>query len=85
MVYQKQKITLPMPAHYHPHDASWIDQRLAYCTDIKERLKVCQAYSDVYQAEHEKEPHKVRKDGKARRAANARLRLFIQKKFRVFQ
>jgi hypothetical protein len=73
-----------MPLNYFSHDEQWINSQLAYCVDVVERTKVCQAYSKVYLQAHDAEPHEVRKDGKARYAANSRLREYVAKKFRVF-
>jgi len=48
---------------------------------IEERGKLCSAYAKCYRDAYAAEPNEVRKDGKARREANTRLREYINKKF----
>ena len=69
-----------MPANYHPDDAQYIDGKLSMIS-IEERGKLCSAYAKCYQNAYAAEPNEVRKDGKARREANTRLREYINKKF----
>jgi len=84
MAYHKPKrITLEMPQHHHKDDAEWIDSKLSTLQQ-DERGKVCFAYNNVFVKAHNAEPAPHRKDGKARFAANNRLRIYIAKKFAVF-
>ena len=82
--YQREKITYgELPKSHHNDDKGWINTMLAPLQQ-DERCKVCVAYSNVFDSAftEEKLPH--RKDGKARFAANNRLRIYINKKFAVF-
>ena len=69
-----------MPANYHPDDAQYIDGKLSM-VGIEERGKLCSAYAKCYRDAYTAEPNEVRKDGKARREANTRLREYINRKF----
>jgi hypothetical protein len=72
-----------MPSHYHPDDAKIISARLGMLEPVL-RSEVCAAYAKAYLEAWEAEsvPHK--KHNKARFAANTRLRIFIGKRFAVF-
>lgn len=72
-----------MPSYYHPDDAKIISARLAML-DPALRSQVCDAYAKAYLEAWEAEPLSYRKHGKARFAANTRLRVFIGKRFAVF-
>jgi hypothetical protein len=82
-MYGKNKPAGAMPSHYFPHDKKWIEEKLAIL-NIVERARVCAAYSHVYLTTLEAEPSEIKKENAARRAANERLRVFIDKKTRVF-
>ena len=69
-----------MPANYHHDDAQYIDGKLSMI-GIEERGKLCYAYAKCYRDAYAAEPNEVRKDGKARREANTRLREYINRKF----
>ena len=69
-----------MPANYYQDDAQYIDDKLSMVS-IEERGKLCAAYAKCYRDAYAAEPNEVRKDGKARREANTRLREYINKKF----
>lgn len=73
-----------LPTYHHPHDEKWLNQKLSACRNNVERAKICKAYSDCYKAAYDNEPVEQKKDGKARFAANCRLRIYIAKKYRVF-
>ena len=76
MAYNNWKVGL-LPEDRHVSDTKWIAEQLGYLNDI-DREKVCDAYSKVFrEAEAEKE-------GSGRFTANTRLRLFIKKRFAVF-
>lgn len=72
-----------MPAHYYPDDAKVISARLGVLDPVL-RGEVCAAYAKAYREAWEAEPVSYRKVGKARFAANTRLRIFIGKRFAVF-
>ena len=72
-----------MPRHYHPDDAPWISAKLG-TLDPSLRSEVCAAYAKAYLEAWEAEQIGHRKHGKARFAANTRLRVFIGKRFAVF-
>ena len=78
--YSKKLSGGQMPASYHPDDAQYIDGKLSM-VGIEERGKLCPAYAKCYRDAYAAEPNEVRKDGKARREANTRLREYINKKF----
>lgn len=67
-----------LPNRHHEHDRKWIAEQLAKLPyDIA--IDVCGKYSAVYQHAFDSEPSEQRKDGKARVAANTRLRQFVEK------
>lgn len=72
-----------MPCYYYQDDAKIISARLAML-DQALRSQVCDAYAKAYREAWEAEPVSYRKIGKARFAANSRLRIFIAKRFAVF-
>ena len=72
-----------MPHHFHKDDGQWINGRLAPLKpDL--RFKICAAYTNVFNEAMDAEPLSHRKMGKARFAANNKLRIYIAKKFKVF-
>ena len=72
-----------MPESCHKDDEQWIFSKLATLHQ-DERMKICSAYTKAFNLAHDAEPLRHRKDGKARFAANNRLRIYIGKKFAVF-
>ena len=72
-----------MPRHYHPDDVQWMSAKLG-TLDPSLRAAVCDAYAKACREAWEAEPVSYRKIGKARFAANSRLRIFIAKRFAVF-
>lgn len=85
MAYHKtRKIDDVMPARYCQYDAEWIYKQLAYCRDLLERVKVCEAYSKVYAQAFDDETKEMKKTGTARRTANTRLRIYVRKKSQIF-
>lgn len=85
MAYTKPKqITGQMPQHCCDDDRQWINEKLLYCNNPIERRKVCEAYSKVYLEVFNSEQNEIKKEGRARFEANCRLRIYIAKKFRVF-
>ena len=75
-----------MPRHYHPDDAPWISAKLGMVEVLGPNMRhmVCESYAKAYLEAWEAEPLIYRKHGKARSAANTRLRVFIGKRFAVF-
>ena len=73
-----------MPHRYYKDDEQWIHTKLSPL-DPDTRFTVCAAYTKVFTEAHDAEPLPHRKMGKARAAANNRLRIYFHKKFeRVF-
>ena len=97
MAYNKPpKITGFMPEKMHKDDEQWIFAKLSVLSkkspwksgsnegEESERFKVCVAYTNVFNSAFNEEPLPHRKTGRARYAANNRLRIYIDKKFAVF-
>lgn len=82
MAYNQPKIGI-LPVDRCPADSKWINTQLGYLND-EDRKKVCNAYSKAFREAAEKEPLEHKQVNKGRFAANTRLRLFIEKRFRVF-
>lgn len=73
-----------MPHRYFKDDEQWIHLKLSPLEpDL--RFNVCAAYTKVFNEAFEAEPLSHRKMGRARFAANNRLRIYFHNKFeRVF-
>jgi len=95
MIEEDEEVLTPMPSdprlgrmprYYFPHDKKSIAEKLFRIESLGAgmRDKVCDAYAKAYQEAWNAEPLGHRKDGKARFAANTRLRIFIEKRFAVF-
>jgi hypothetical protein len=82
MAHKKSRLGL-LPFDRYPADNEWISEKLAYLND-DDRLKVCKAYSKAYREALEGEPLERKKINQGRFAANTRLRIFIKKRFAVF-
>jgi len=67
-----------LPNKYHPHDAKWIKEQLDKLPEDV-ALDTCGKYSAVYQMAYDDEPIGHIKPSTARRAANIRLREFVEK------
>jgi hypothetical protein len=67
-----------LPKLHHQHDKKWIEEQLkklppsALATAIK-------GYEKVFSESYDNEPIEHAKENAARRAANTRLRLYVQK------
>ena len=72
-----------MPRHYHQDDAPWISAKLG-TLEPSLRAEVCAAYSKAYLEAWQEEPIDHKRHGAARFKANTRLRIFIGKRFAVF-
>lgn len=82
MAYNQPKIGI-LPVDRCQADSKWINEKLGYLND-EDRKKVCNAYSKAFREGAALEPIEHKKEGAGRFAANTRLRLFIEKRFRVF-
>lgn len=80
--YQRQKLG-ELPKNHHQDDQRWLNENLAYL-DKDTRHKVCNSYSRVYRDAEHAEQNENKKSNKARFAANSRLRIFLKKRFAVF-
>jgi IS30 family transposase len=60
----------------HDHDRKWIDEQI---NKLPSRIhaQVRRKYAEAYMEAHNAEPVEHRKDGRARFAANTRLREFV--------
>lgn len=67
-----------LPDHYCKDDERWIADKLAELPQ-KARKNISMSYSDVYLEEYDKEPVQHKKENKARRAANTRLRKYVER------
>ncbi|EPG2238971.1 hypothetical protein [Providencia rettgeri] len=75
---------IPMPKHYFPDDAKWIQEMLLQLSPSA-RNRALVAYSNVYQEFWDVEPVPYKKDNVARHEANARLREFVRKYSKAMQ
>ncbi|HHQ2586106.1 TPA: hypothetical protein ACSPKR_003516 [Providencia rettgeri] len=75
---------IPMPKHYFPDDAKWIQEMLLQLSPSA-RNRALVAYSNVYQEFWDIEPVSYKKDNVARHEANARLREFVRRLSRSIQ
>lgn len=65
-----------LPEHHLEADAQWICQQLEGLTR-QQRERAIARYSEIYRQAFDLEPVDFRKENKARREANTRLRLFV--------
>lgn len=72
-----------MPDSYNQLDEQSIAAKLSMLPP-RERIKVANAYSDVYESAFDAEENEIKKGNRARFAANSRLRIYIEKKFAIF-
>ena len=72
-----------MPRHYHQDDAPWISAKLG-TLEPSLRAEVCAAYARADLEAWQEEPIEHKRHGAARFKANTRLRIFIGKRFAVF-
>ena len=82
MAFQKQQVGL-LPGARYVADTEWISEQLGYLSEI-EREKICEAYSKVFRQAVLNENVEHKKTNAGRFAANTRLRIFIKKRFAVF-
>lgn len=74
-----RKIRAVMPERYHKHDERWIDEQLNMVPVAVGRARIAHAYSDAYREAYDAEPVEHKKDNTARRSANTRLRVYIER------
>ncbi|EAA7987439.1 hypothetical protein BRR54_09475 [Salmonella enterica] len=67
-----------MPEHFFDADRAWIQEQLLQL-DPTTRVKISAKYAEVYRETWDTEPVPFRKDNRARRSANTRLRVYVQK------
>lgn len=77
-MYTTTFVKTVMPTAYCREDAAWIQEKLS-ALPASTRGKIACAYADAYQAAWDEEPVSYRKEGQARKAANKRLRVFIDR------
>lgn len=82
MAFQKQKIGA-LPHDRYVADVEWLNQQLGYLNE-EERETVCKAYSKVFREAVTNQPLEHKQINAGRFAANTRLRIFIKKRFAVF-
>lgn len=63
----------------HPDDKKWVTEQLKLLPTPLLRQQTLNKYNEVFQEAHNAEPLTHRKDGKARSAANNRLREYVGK------
>lgn len=63
---------------HHPQDLRWIEEQLATLPNPVARSQARRRYGMVFQAAFEAESHPIRKEGKARFAANTDLRNHLE-------
>ena len=67
-----------LPKRHFSHDKTWIAEQLGKLNPAV-RDKVVRRYSEVYEATYDESVVSYQKDGFARREANTRLRIFVDK------
>jgi len=82
MAFYKPKVGI-LPTERCPADTKWLNEKLGYLND-EDRKKVCNAYSKAFLEAAALQPAEHRKEGAGRKAANTRLRIFIEKRFAIF-
>ena len=69
---------MDLPKRHFSHDTKWIAEQLSKLNPAV-RDKVSRRYSDVYGAIYDDTAIDYQKDGFARREANTRLRIFVDR------
>lgn len=77
--FEKVNYAGPMPNKYHEDDENYIKQQLMRLPTNMLRAKCAQLYSQLFIKEFHEEQIEYKKSNRARREANTRLRLFIDK------
>lgn len=72
-----------MPHNFFPADRKWIHEQLSMLT-AKTRVKIAEAYNDAYLQALDNDSNENTRTTSARREANTRLRLYVNKVSRVF-
>ena len=67
-----------LPKHLEPYDRNFVG-RLIQSLPYKYRAKAVQGYDQAWQEAYEQEQNEVKKENKARFAANTRLRAFVER------
>lgn len=77
--FEKINYAGPMPNKCHEDDENYIKQQLMRLPTNILRAKCSQLYSQIYLKVYAEEEKEYKKDNKARRESNTRLRVFIDK------
>ena len=67
-----------LPERYHPHDKKWIEEQLKKLPPFALRRAI-EGYDKVFSESYNNEPIEYKKENKARRDANTRLREYVEK------
>ena len=67
-----------LPERYHPHDKDWIEEQLKKLPPFALRRAI-EGYDKVFAESYNNEPIEYKKENKARRDANTRLREYVEK------
>ena len=63
----------------HPHDTEWVKQQIMMLPNQDSKEKAYTGYKKAYLSAFDAEPVEHKKENKARREANTRLRLYVSK------
>ena len=67
-----------LPKRYHPDDQKWIEEQLKKLPTIALHRAI-EGYEKVFAESYDNEPITYKKENKARRDANTRLREYVEK------
>ena len=67
-----------LPARYHKDDQKWIEEQLKKLPPFALRRAI-EGYDKVFSESYDNEPIAYKKENKARRDANTRLREYVEK------
>ncbi|OKP27584.1 hypothetical protein BSQ40_14640 [Serratia fonticola] len=76
-MYENTFVRTVMPTAFCREDAAWIQERFSDLPPVQ-RGKIAIAYAEAYQEAFDAEPVSYRQENAARRAANKRLRVYVQ-------
>lgn len=72
------------PKNAHEHDVEWITEKVMALTP-QMRFKAVDGYDSVFKQAFDSEPLEQKKSNAGRRAANIRLRMFVEKFYKASQ
>ena len=67
-----------LPERCHEHDKKWIEEQLQKLPPFAVRIAI-EGYDNVFTESYDNEPIEYKKENKARRDANTRLREYVEK------